>query len=366
MVDPEHLEAPGNCIIPPDAPFRGPRFEGFEAIAHGVKEAAQGSLIIGQLSHPGRQVEESIQPHPISASAVQLVAPHLHKTYGVPRPATRDDITRVVEAFAHAAAYLECAGFDGAELHAAHGYLLAQFLSRTTNLRKDEYGGNLENRMRLVLDIAEAVRSRVRRSFVLGIKLNSIEFQDSAFTPEEASKVCEALEKGGVDFVELSGGTYEKFAFHHVKESTKVRENYFIEFAEQIVGRLKTIRVYVTGGFKTSGGMAKALDVVDGVGLASAACQEPRLPRDILSGKVLGVMKPALHDDTYFKRVMAAGCQIRQISKNQEPVNLTVPEKLGSLFDDFAALWRNTAQGEERIVGYPDLTQDAKPFLLDS
>src|SRR5436305_12796316 len=99
-------------------------------------------------------------------------------TFEKPRPATQDDINRIIECFAHTAEFLYNAGFDDIELHGAHGYLLAQFLPSTTNKRTDAYGGSLQNRMRLILEIAEAVHERVPSSFILGIKINSVEFQE--------------------------------------------------------------------------------------------------------------------------------------------------------------------------------------------
>jgi 2,4-dienoyl-CoA reductase-like NADH-dependent reductase (Old Yellow Enzyme family) len=103
--------------------------------------------------------------------------------------------------------FLEKAGYDGIELHGAHGYLLAQFLSPTTNCRTAKYGGSLEKRIWLIVEIADERRKRVSSSFILGIKINSVEFQDKGFTPEEARGLCETLENARFDYVELSGVT---------------------------------------------------------------------------------------------------------------------------------------------------------------
>ncbi|ETS81168.1 hypothetical protein PFICI_06170 [Pestalotiopsis fici W106-1] len=326
MIDPGHLEAAGNMIVPVDAPFEGERFEGFKAIATAGK--AHGSLIIPQVGHPGRQVPDSIQKYPISASDLQLVTPTMGKTYAKPRAATKEDIEGVIKAFTHAAVYLEKAGFDGIQIHAAHGYLLAQFLSPTTNKRTDQYGGSLENRMRLILEIAASIKAQVSPSFVLGIKVNSVEFQEEGFTPEEAILLCQALEKAGFDYVETSGGTYESTGFRHKKESTRKREAYFIEFSEQISKAVSSLKVYTTGGFKTVDGMVKALEGVDGVGIGRAACQEPDLPVLILSGKVPGVPKFAVEEDNLFVRLFGAKLQIQQMANGQKPDDLNDPEML--------------------------------------
>ena len=206
------------------------------------------------------------------------------------------------------------------------GYLLSQFLSPTTNRRTDKYGGSLENRARLIIEIAQEIRKRVPPSFILGIKINSVEFQDKGFDTEECKKLCTSLEENKFDFVELSGGTYEQFAFLHKRESTKKREAFFLEFAETIAPALTKTKTYVTGGFKTVGAMVNALNTMDGVGLARPVCQEPRLCADILSGKVQGAIKMRLDESDFGITNVAAGTQIRMIGKDEEPIDLSKEE----------------------------------------
>lgn len=116
MLYPDQLEAPGNPIVTKDAPFSGERFERFKEIATQAK--AHGSLIVCQVSHPGRQVPDFVQPHPISASDVQL-AEAMGMTFGKPRAMDKNDIKDVVDSFAHAAEYVHKAGYDGVQLHGA-------------------------------------------------------------------------------------------------------------------------------------------------------------------------------------------------------------------------------------------------------
>ncbi|KAH8671649.1 NADH oxidase [Xylariales sp. PMI_506] len=336
MIDPGHLEAPANMIVSSQEPFEGERFEAFKAIAEAAK--AHGSLIVAQVSHSGRQVSDDVQKHPISASAVPLVTKATGKTYAVPRAATKEDIAGVIEGFAHAAEYLEKAGFDGIELHGAHGYLLAQFLSPTTNQRTDEYGGSLENRARLILEVAAAVKARVSPSFVLGIKINSVEFQDGGFTGDDAAALCQALEDAEFDYVETSGGTYETMAFVHAKESTRRRENYFVEFTERVHSLLKgRTRVYTTGGFRTVGGMVEILSSVDGVGIGRAATQEPDLPLKLLSGAARGVAVHSVGDDDIRARLLASKIQIMQMGRDQELLDFTAPESVDKVYAFMAA-----------------------------
>ena len=364
MIELDQLEAAGNPIIPRTAPATpgDARFEAFKSLATASK--AHGSLIVGQVSHPGRQVSERIQPDPVSASDVQLEGNVMGMTFGKPHPASSSEIDRIIEGFAHAAEYLHKAGYDGIQLHGAHGYLLAQFLASSTNKRTDSYGGSLANRSRLILSIASAIRARVPPSFILGIKINSVEFQPDGFSTHEATELCTSLEDAGFDFVELSGGTYENLAFSHRRESTRKRESFFLEFASAIAPALKRTRVYITGGFKTVGAMIGALETVDGVGLARAVCQEPRLAGDILDGKVKGAIKQRLDDDDFGLTNVAAGSQIRMIGRDEEPVDLS-QEGLKEAFLKDMGHWGEVMNGDTGFYsyGYVDLESvDARRY----
>ncbi|KAL2056069.1 hypothetical protein ABVK25_003712 [Lepraria finkii] len=292
---------------------KGERFEAFRQLAAASK--AHGSLVIGQVSHPGRQVGSSIQKDPVSASDVQLEGNLMGMTFEIPHPASSEETERMIEDFTHAAEYLHVAGYDGIELHGAHGYLLAQFLAKSTNKRTDKYGGSLANRSRLIMEIAQRIRTRVPKDSIVGIKINSGESQKGGFEPEEANQLCASREENHFDFVELSGGTYEELAFAHKKDSTKKREAFFLDFAETIVPALSKTKTYVTGGFQSVGAMVNALNTVDGVGLARTICQEPRLCAEILSEKVKGAIKQRLDESNFGLTNVAAGSQIRMIGK---------------------------------------------------
>ena len=157
----------------------------------------------------------------VRALIVSIKSTPFGMPFAQPHAASVGEIANIVEGFVHAADFLEKAGFDGVELHGAHGYLLAQFLSQTTNKRTDKYGGSLENRARIILEIGDGIRRRTQSGFILGIKMNSVEFQQGGFQPEEAKELAAMLEQHEFDFVELSGGTYENLKFKHERESTK-------------------------------------------------------------------------------------------------------------------------------------------------
>jgi 2,4-dienoyl-CoA reductase-like NADH-dependent reductase (Old Yellow Enzyme family) len=354
MIEYDHLEAAGNPIIPRGSPYEGERFEAFKEMATQSKK--HGSLIVGQVSHPGRQVTEAIQKNPISASDVQLEGNVMGMTFAKPRAATEEDIKNIIEGFAHSAEYLEKAGYDGIQLHGAHGYLLAQFLSPSTNKRTDKYGGSLENRARLITEIGEEVRRRTSSNFVLGIKLNSVEFQDKGFDTEEAATLCKLLEDASFDFVELSGGTYENLAFSHKRESTKKREAFFLEFAEKITPSLSKTRTYITGGLKTAAAMVDALNTVDGVGLARPVTLEPELPRQILSGEINAAINQLTDDNDFGATNVAAGTQIRQLGKDHQPIDLSVQENLEAFQKDMGTWGKGMAEDKEgNKYGYVDI-----------
>jgi hypothetical protein len=115
-------------------------------------------------------------------------------------------------------------------------------------------------------------------------------------------------------------------AFKHQRESTKKRESFFLELAEQIVKPLSKTKTYITGGFKTVGAMVKALEAVDGVGLARPACQEFRLLKDMLSGKLSGAIKQQLNEDDFASTNQAAGTMIRQVGKDGDPIEMSKKE----------------------------------------
>ncbi|KAF5004772.1 hypothetical protein FDECE_8762 [Fusarium decemcellulare] len=348
-IDGVNLEAPGNPVISVTDPFEGPRFEAFKELATGAK--ANGNLIVAQVTHGGRQVEDWLQPEPVSASDIALTNASTRRNYATPRAATKDDIKHIIDGFAHAAEYLEKAGFDGMELHGAHGYLIAQFLSPRTNKRTDEYGGSIENRSRLLLEIEKEIRRRVSSTFILGVKVNAVEHTSEGIQLEDVKKLCAALEEARFDFIELSGGNYEKMAFAHVKEENRKRENYFLVEAEEIVKALKgDIKVYSTGGYKTVAGMVRSLDIIDGVGIGRVACQEPRLPLDIQERQVLGAMKLVFEEDDLLQRMTAAMAQIKQIGNGQEPADMTVQENADQLMRSAMQYMQLKAQDTEHLL----------------
>ncbi|MEO7730581.1 MAG: hypothetical protein ABIY55_06375, partial [Kofleriaceae bacterium] len=170
---------------------------------------AHGARAVMQINHPGRQTAKRIARTPVAPSAVVVAGKG--GMFGTPRALTGREIEALIESFARTAEIAVRAGFAGVQIHAAHGYLVNQFLSPLSNRRTDEWGGDLAGRMRFLLEIVRATRRRIG-SALLSVKLNSADFQRGGFDETESMQVVTALEAEGIDLLEISGGNYEKSA----------------------------------------------------------------------------------------------------------------------------------------------------------
>lgn len=249
-----------------------------------------GMVQLVQLSHPGRQCPKGLNKETVAPSAVPF-SPALAMSFGTPRELREDEILDIIQRFATSAAICEKAGFEGVQLHGAHGYLISQFLSPLTNKRQDQWGGNIENRMRFLMQTYQAVRAATSDNFIVSVKLNSADFQRGGITEEEVITVFKAMDEVGIDMIEISGGTYEAPAMAGVKAekrkaSTVAREAYFLDFAEKIRQEVNCY-LMVTGGFRTAVGMNAALDsgACDFVGIARPFAVEPDLGNRLVAGQ---------------------------------------------------------------------------------
>jgi len=247
-----------------------------------------GNLAIVQLSHPGRQQQRG-RGRPVAPSEVRLDGPIV--AFARPRALTETEIRELIAKFAAAAKLAVDGGFDGVELHAAHGYLISQFLSPAVNRRTDRWGGDLEGRSRFLLETVAAVREAVGPGRIVAAKLNSADFQRGGFDNEDSIATAKLLEAAGLDLLEVSGGTYEDPAMITRlprRESTVAREAYFLDFAERLRGETR-LALMVSGGFRSSAAMAAAVGsgATDLIGLARPLTLLPDLPARILGGEEL-------------------------------------------------------------------------------
>ena len=277
MIDRTALGEPHNVVL--DKNSHLPFFEKWAAAGR-----AADVRVWVQLNHPGKQIPAFLDKQPVAPSALPLGA-GLEKVFNKPRALVDDEITVIVNRFAESAVLAKKAGFDGVQIHGAHGYLVSQFLSPRHNQRKDRWGGSPEKRCRFVLEVYEKIRRAVGENFPVGIKLNSADFMKDGLSPEGSLQVIRELEIAGIDLVEISGGTYESPSMmgHRKKESTRKREAYFLDYAEKTREFVKTPLV-VTGGFRSGPAMLQALrsGVTDMIGMARPLAVEPDFPVNLL------------------------------------------------------------------------------------
>ena len=297
QVDPWHLERPLNLVVSDES--------GFEALSRLAAAGTSGGMHFwAQISHTGRQVDAKINAAPLSPSAVEIdVMRGVGFDFAPPVAMTEAQIQEAITQFAFTARQVKAAGFTGVQLHAAHGYLISQFLSPHSNTRADQWGGTLENRARLLLDSLAAVRAAVGPDFPVSIKLNASDFQKGAFTHAECVALVGLLNGSTLDLLELSGGSLEQpkqvgvalkaEGDDKLPETTRKREAYFIEFAGAVKAAAH-MPVMVTGGFRTVAGMAEAVEngELDVVGLGRPLIADPETPRKILSGEIEKALTP--------------------------------------------------------------------------
>jgi 2,4-dienoyl-CoA reductase-like NADH-dependent reductase (Old Yellow Enzyme family) len=287
MVDRRYLEHPGNVAIEDDSSLK-------ELTVWANSGVIAGNHLWMQLSHAGRQTPKAIASRPVGPSAVGSHA--LGKSTGRPKALKIDEITDIIERFALAAAVAREAGFTGVQIHAAHGYLISEFLSPLANRRKDEYGGPIEHRARLLIEIVRAVREAVGDDFPIGVKLNSADFQKGGFSLDDCIAVSKYLNAENIDLLEISGGNYEAPAMLMGNDGAKSvgahqmslpREAFFLEYAKLIREQIKT-PLMVTGGFRSRAVMLDALEQnqLDMIGLARPFCVQTDFPKGLLQSSL--------------------------------------------------------------------------------
>lgn len=280
-----------------------------------------------QLNHPGKQVPNFICKQPVAPSAISL-GQGLEKSFNTPRELAHDEIIAIVNQFKTSAKLAKEVGFTGVQIHGAHGYLVNQFLSPRHNQRTDQWGGSIENRMRFVIAIYDAIRAEVGLSFPIGIKLNSADFMRGGFTEEESMQVVEALSTAGIDQIEISGGTYESptMTGHQVKKSTQEREAYFLNYAEK-VRKVTQTPLVVTGGFRSSKAMLAALqsNATDFIGIARPMSLDTQLPNKLMASNNYKISLPVLTtgvkavDKMAMLNITWYEAQLARIAKCQQP-----------------------------------------------
>ncbi|MEV6975340.1 NADH:flavin oxidoreductase/NADH oxidase family protein [Kitasatospora sp. NPDC093806] len=338
MVHAEALTGPGGVVLDAAAPL-----EPFAEWAKAGKSG--GGAIWMQINHPGRQVQADMPGVVWGPSAVGVDLGRHSSRFGRPTAMTAEQIAATVERFATTAARAEQAGFDGVEIHAAHGYLLSQFLSPLVNRRTDAWGGSLENRARMLLDVVRAVRAVVSPGFAVAVKLNSADFQRGGFDADDARQVIAMLAPLGVDLVELSGGSYESPAMtgrsaegrsadgrsadgrsvegRSADARTRAREAYFLDLAEELVAT-SPLPLMLTGGITRRDTADRVLaGGVELVGIGTALAVTPDLPHRWRDGREA---ERGMRPVTWSDKALASAAtmaqvrhQLRRLARGGEP-----------------------------------------------
>ncbi|MBN3815765.1 NADH:flavin oxidoreductase/NADH oxidase family protein [Paraburkholderia sp. Se-20369] len=319
MVDGTAMTGPGDVVLEDDRHL--PAFKRWATCAR-----AGGAHVWMQISHPGRQVYAALGQTAVAPSAVPVDIPGFSKMFAPVRELSDHEIRAVVARFVSTAQWAEQAGFTGVEVHAAHGYLLSQFLSPLTNRRTDGWGGSLQNRARLLVDIVRGIRAQVSPSFCVAVKLNSADFQRGGFDLADACEVVNMLNECNVDLIELSGGNYEAPAMQGQARDgrTLAREAWFLEFAREVRG-IARMPLMVTGGIHRRETAERVLaEGIAMVGMATALALRPELPLEWRSGRPIVAELPSV---TWKSKVFAALATQAMVKRQLRRLSVAGPIK---------------------------------------
>ncbi|WP_223809104.1 oxidoreductase [Nocardiopsis listeri] len=282
MIDGRAIAQPGDVVLEEGTPL-----EGFARWAAAAKGTDESTRVCMQINHPGRVVPADTGSVSWAPSAVPIRVGHLSRLFTPPVAMSHAQIEETITRFAATARAAQNAGFDGVQVHAAHGYLLSQFLSPLVNRRTDEWGGSLRNRARLLLEVVRGIRSVTRSGLAVAVKLNSADFQRGGFDQGDAEQVIAMLAAEGVDVVELSGGSVESLATSGAPADgrTLAREAYFLELAAKLAGTAG-VPLMLTGGIRRRSVAQRVLDAgLDLVGVATGFTVDPALAGYWLDGQ---------------------------------------------------------------------------------
>jgi len=246
---------------------------GLAELADTVHQA--GGRIVVQINHGGMQCSEEVVEQTIAPSAIETDS--LHRPA---RQVTPDQIHLLIDAYAQAGRRVKEAGFDGVQLHGAHGYLASQFLSPAVNRRTDEWGGDLEGRMRFLRAISRAVREQVGPAYPMLIKLGMLDGVEGGLSPEEATQIVAALEQMGLDALEISSGIGGGQVKSIRKGIRKEEDEAYFRFLARMARPVTQLPVMLVGGMRSRSIMDSVLRSGDAdfISMCRPLICEPDLP----------------------------------------------------------------------------------------
>ena len=332
MVDPKGTAEPGNIVFDKNS--------NMEILKNWANQGQQhGAKVMVQLNHPGKQAPKTVSKQTVAPSAVPL-GNGLNKLFSTPRALTTSEVEELVQKFVTSAKVAKEAGFSGVQIHAAHGYLISQFLSPHDNRRTDKYGGSLENRMRFLKEIYLGIREELGKDFTIGIKINSTDFKEDGLTEEDSLKTIIELANLGLDFVEISGGTYERPAMMGAT-SKSTNQVFFAEYSKKLKQKIE-IPVVVTGGIRSINAMNTLLNdnTTDFIGIARPLTIDPNIPNKIKQGTYTIV-------------------ETTRVSTGVKKLDKIFGSLLGIVY--YQVLMQNIVKGKE-----PKATKNAWPSLIQA
>lgn len=332
MVDPKGTAEPGNIVFDKNS--------NMEILKNWAKQGQQhGAKVMVQLNHPGKQAPKTVSKQTVAPSAVPL-GNGLNKLFSTPRALTTNEVEELIQKFVTSAKVAKEAGFSGVQIHAAHGYLISQFLSPHDNRRTDKYGGSLENRMRFLKEIYLGMREELGKDFTIGIKINSTDFKEDGLTEEDSLKTIIELANLGLDFVEISGGTYERPAMMGAT-SKSTNQVFFAEYSKKLKQKVD-IPVIVTGGIRSINAMNTLLNnnTTDFIGIARPLTIDPNIPNKIKQGTYTIV-------------------ETTRVSTGVKKLDKIFGSLLGIVY--YQVLMQNIAKGKK-----PKATKNAWPSLIQA
>ena len=332
MVDPKGTAEPGNIVFDKNS--------NMEILKNWAKQGQQhGAKVMVQLNHPGKQAPKTVSKQTVAPSAVPL-GNGLNKLFSTPPALATNEVEELIQKFVTSAKVAKEAGFSGVQIHAAHGYLISQFLSPHDNRRTDKYGGSLENRMRFLKEIYLGMREELGKDFNIGIKINSTDFKEDGLTEEDSLKTIIELADLGLDFVEISGGTYERPAMMGAT-SKSTNQVFFAEYSKKLKQKIE-IPVVVTGGIRSINAMNTLLNdnTTDFIGIARPLTIDPNIPNKIKQGTYTIV-------------------ETTRVSTGVKKLDKIFGSLLGIVY--YQVLMQNISKGKE-----PKATKNAWPSLIQA
>jgi|Deesub1362A_J573_1020465.scaffolds.fasta_scaffold00547_8 mycofactocin system FadH/OYE family oxidoreductase 2 len=246
-----------------------------------------GTTVLAQLWHSSAHATSYLTRQPLLAPGPYMSYMNAYVIREIPKVMDKDDIKELVESFRQAAIYAKEGGMDGVEINAAHSYLVAQFLSPLYNTRTDEYGGSLENRMRFLMEILQAVRDAVGDDFIICVRISVDELVEGGLTLTETRKIAKILDESGlVDIISTSVGIY--LTAFMIFPTMQIPQGYQLSTTREIKKEVDKMKVIVVGRIKTP---QMAEDILkngwaDFVAMTRALIADPYIPRKIEEGRI--------------------------------------------------------------------------------